>query len=200
MNPMKILVLAFCLSIANSFAYETSLELVTQEISKLHNNDEVMEVINGGANFVGWKIPFLKGLSNVGDQLSAKNANQLYFNASHNYFGKYDDDFVKKPFFSDEKISKVIDKLLKKCQRTIKKITAHSKMPDEKYYCSEVFVYTGDTKNPELEGIDHTAEGQKKYTKEPVSNDSRLRQSLASNNENLGDYEVYTIAIMRNWN
>lgn len=200
---MKTLIFSALLSLTSTslMAQVTTLKTIVDEISKLHNGDEVMEVMESEADFVGFKIPFFKGVGQVLDQFSAEDGNDWYFKASHNHFGKYENDYRKHPHFSEKKVNNVIKKLEKKCKKYIKEIMKQGNPLGEEYYCSKVYVYTTDIKNPEVEGLYSKAEGQIRFTnqeqKPGTASPSKTRRALPSNNELMANYDVYTIALMR---
>ena len=194
---MKKLILIATLSASTSFANITTLEVINKGLTEHHNGDEVMEVLRGRRNFVGLFRPLLHGIGGYNGPGATGNQTTVY---------DLDTSFKKHSHLSERQVQKAIKKLKKKCQKYLKTIQKQAtRILNERYYCSDVFVYTGDTNNPTQEGIVHTAKGQlderfvDAYVSRGTKSESQTRLSLPSNNENLGDYEVYTIAIMRNW-
>ncbi len=190
---MKIFILSFLLSLT-SFATETTLELLNKEFSNRNNGDEVMEVLKGAVNFIGYKrklvhqLAVFTGPTTLEDLAEVPSA----------------DKYRKGKYFKEGKVKRKIKELKKECADYAADLNEDRTIMNEEYYCSDLFVYTGDVKNPELEGQYHTANGQMSHLDANeaagVKSPSKTRQSLDSNNEKYGDYEVYTIGLMRRWN
>lgn len=169
-------------------AQTTSIEVINDHLANLNGGDKAVTVLNGGADFVGFDIGSSK-LNAILDLAESKSLEDALLNTNQ------DVEFKKDKHFSDQKVKRIVKKLKKDCDKFVKQINQR-----DQYYCSDVFVYMGDTPDAQLEGHYHKASGQKGFDylseKPGTQSQSETRRRLSSNNEEFANYEVYVIGVM----
>lgn len=162
----------------NLMARMTSLEIINEGLSKIHNGDHAVALLEDKADFIGFDI------------ISTEDPMDEFVIPAD-----IEIKFTKNPYFSDKKVKKIVKRLNKKCQKFLNRINKNNK-----YYCSDVFVYSGDVSDPTKEGRYHKAMGQQGFdfieSKDKVSHPAPTRLKLASNNEPYANYDVYVIGVM----
>lgn len=167
----------------------TTVEVINEGLSKIHNGDHPVALLEDKADFIGFDASTGKLNSMMNDYHQTGSLEVFLLN------GDADVKFVQDPYFSEKQVQKIVKRLKNNCERFVSKINK-----DNKYYCSDVFVYSGDVSNPTREGKYHKAIGKQGFEfveeKDKNSRPAPSRLKLASNNEPLANYDVYVIGVM----
>ena len=186
---LRILTLLTLLISGNLMAKITTVEVINSGLQKIHNGDHPVALLEDKADFIGYDVSAGK-INWALNTLAETNSLEDFV-----LDGGGEIKFKQDSYFSEKKVQRIVKRLKKKCDRFLSKINK-----DDEYYCSDVFVYSGDVANPTREGRYHKATGREGFdfveTKDKNSKPAPTRLKLASNNEPNANYDVYVIGVM----